>query len=55
MTIAGGTAGVSPAIELLLRDAGCKVERLAGTDVADTQRMLDDLAQRGQRFQTFNM
>ena len=55
VTIAGGTAGVSPAIELLLRDAGCKVERLAGTDVADTQRMLDDLAQRGQRFQTFNM
>ena len=55
VTIVGGTAGVSPAIEQMLRDAGCKVERLAGKDFADTKRMLDDLAQRGQRFQTFNM
>ena len=55
VTIVGGPAGVSPAIEQMLRDAGCKVERLAGKDFADTKRMLDDLAQRGQRFQTFNM
>ena len=55
VTIVGGTAGVSPAIEQMLRDAGCKVERLAGTDVADTQRILDDLAQRGRRSQTFNI
>jgi len=55
VTIVGGPAGVPEETEQTLRNAGCKVERLAGRDFADTKRMLDDLAQRGQRFQTFAM
>lgn len=55
VTIVGGPAGVPPETEQMLRDAGCQVERLAGRDFADTKRMLDELAQRGQRFQTFTM
>ena len=55
VTIVGGPAGVPAETEQMLRNAGCKVERLAGRDFTDTKRMLDDLAQRGQRFQTFAM
>jgi hypothetical protein len=55
VTIVGGPAGVSPAAEQTLRAAGCKVERLAGADFAETKRLLDDLAQRGKRFQTFDV
>lgn len=50
VTIVGGVAGVSYEGEELLRAAGCQVERLAGADFAETKRMLDDLAQSGQRF-----
>lgn len=50
VTIVGGLAGVSYAAEELLRAAGCQVERLAGADFAETKRMLDDLAESGQRF-----
>ncbi len=53
VTIVGGPAGVPTEVEQMLRDAGCKVERLAGRDFADTRRMLDELAQSGRRFQTF--
>jgi len=55
VTIVGGPLGVPPETEEMLKRAGCKVERLAGRDFADTQRILDDLAQRGQRFLTFNV
>jgi N-acetyl-anhydromuramyl-L-alanine amidase AmpD/uncharacterized coiled-coil DUF342 family protein len=55
VTIVGGPAGVPEEADQMLKNAGCKVERLAGRDFADTKRMLDDLAQRGQRFQTFAM
>jgi N-acetyl-anhydromuramyl-L-alanine amidase AmpD len=55
VTIVGGPAGVPEETDQMLRNAGCKVERLAGRDFTDTKRMLDDLAQRGQRFQTFAM
>ena len=54
VTIIGGVAGVSYETEQMLTAAGCKVERLAGADFADTKRMLDDLAKTGRRFKTFN-
>ena len=54
VTIVGGVAGVSYETEQMLSTAGCKVERLAGTDFDDTKRMLDDLAKTGRRFKTFN-
>jgi N-acetyl-anhydromuramyl-L-alanine amidase AmpD len=54
VTIVGGVAGVPYETEQMLIAAGCKVERLAGTDFADTKRMLDDLAKTGKRFKTFN-
>ncbi|OQA38711.1 MAG: N-acetylmuramoyl-L-alanine amidase [Chloroflexi bacterium ADurb.Bin325] len=55
VTIIGGVAGVSYQAEQMLVAAGCKVERLAGVDFADTKRMLDDLARTGRRFKTFNV
>ncbi|MCO5243779.1 MAG: N-acetylmuramoyl-L-alanine amidase [Anaerolineae bacterium] len=53
VTIVGGDAGVSFDAERTLQGAGCKVERLAGKDFADTKRILDDLAASGRRFLTF--
>lgn len=50
VTIVGGDAGVSYEAEQMLRASGSKVERIAGVDFADTKRILDDLAARGQRF-----
>lgn len=55
VSIVGGIAGVPYETEQMLIGAGCKVERLAGKDFADTKRMLDSLAQSGRRFQTFNV
>ena len=55
VTIVGGVAGVSYETEQALVSAGCKVERLAGKDFADTKRMLDELAQSGRRFKTFDV
>ncbi len=54
VTIVGGVAGVPYETEQMLSAAGCKVERLAGVDFADTKRMLDELAAAGRRFKTFN-
>ena len=54
VTIVGGVAGVPYEVEQMLIAAGCKVERLAGADFADTQRMLEELANSGRRFKTFN-
>jgi N-acetyl-anhydromuramyl-L-alanine amidase AmpD len=54
VTIVGGVAGVPYETEQMLAAAGCKVERLAGADFADTKRILDDLAKTGKRFKTFN-
>lgn len=50
VTIVGGVAGVPYEVEQMLAAAGCKVERVAGADFADTKRLLDELAERGQRF-----
>lgn len=55
VTIVGGVAGVPFETEQALIAAGCKVERLAGTSFADTKRMLEELAQSGRRFSTFNV
>jgi hypothetical protein len=55
VTIVGGVAGVPYETEQMLIAAGCKIERLAGVDFADTKRMLDDLAKTGKRFRTFNL
>jgi hypothetical protein len=52
VTIVGGPAGVPGDVDQQLRAAGCQVERLAGVDFADTKRILDTLAESGQRFQT---
>lgn len=52
VTIVGGDAGVSFDAERTLQAAGCKVERLAGKDFAETKRILDELAKSGRRFQT---
>jgi len=49
VTIVGGDAGVSGADEQRLRDAGCKVERVAGRDEAETARMLADKVQANRR------
>jgi len=53
VTIVGGPLGVSKEVEDWLKAAGSKVERIAGQDEADTQRMLDELVQEGRRFQSF--
>lgn len=53
VTIVGGDAGVSYQAEQTLRAAGSKVERVAGVDFADTQRILDEMAASGRRFLTF--
>ena len=33
-----------------LRQAGCRVERIVGRDIAETKQILDRLAESGQRF-----
>lgn len=50
VTIVGGDAGVPYEAEQMLRAAGSKVERIAGASFADTKRILDEMAARGQRF-----
>ena len=55
VTIVGGVGGVPAETEQGLVAAGCKIERLAGVNFADTKQMLDSLAQSGRRFRTFNV
>jgi len=50
VTIVGGPLGVSPEVERMLIEAGCKVERIGGRDEAETKRILDEMAEKGQRF-----
>lgn len=50
VTIVGGPLGVSKAAEEQLKAAGCRVDRIAGKDEADTKRMLDELVKQGKRF-----
>ncbi len=51
VTIVGGPLGVSKQAEDELVAAGCKVDRIAGKDEEETKGILDELAQKGQRFQ----
>ncbi len=51
VTIVGGPLGVPKQVEDGLRAAGCKVERIAGQDEADTLRQFNELVQQGKRFQ----
>jgi hypothetical protein len=50
VTIIGKTPGVPASAEDKLKAAGCKVERIAGADAAETQKMLDQMAQQRRRF-----
>ena len=53
VTIVGGTTGVSEKVENELREAGCQVERITGKDDAEMKRILDQMAQQGRRFLSF--
>jgi putative cell wall-binding protein len=55
VTIVGGEAGVPAATERMLREAGCKVERIAGRDEDETSRMLAELARLNRRFRSFDV
>jgi N-acetyl-anhydromuramyl-L-alanine amidase AmpD len=55
VTIVGGQSGVSAATEEMLRDSGCKVERIAGRDEEETSRMLAELVRLDRRFRTFDV
>ncbi len=53
VTIIGGEAGVSRAVEQMLAQAGCKVDRVAGRDGAETGLLLAEMVRAGRRFQSF--
>jgi N-acetyl-anhydromuramyl-L-alanine amidase AmpD len=50
VTIIGDTEGVPAEVERRLAEAGCRVQRIVGTEQADTKRILDDMAEQGKRF-----
>jgi putative cell wall-binding protein len=50
VTIVGGAGGVPTSAEQTLRNAGCKVERIAGITETETRQMLEKLAAEGKRF-----
>jgi hypothetical protein len=52
VTIVGGTAGVPPNAERILRDVGCKVERIDGQTEGGTRRLLEEMAAQNVRFRT---
>jgi N-acetyl-anhydromuramyl-L-alanine amidase AmpD len=53
VTIVGGPSGVSERVEDELKTAGCQVERIVGRDDAEMKRILDQMAQQGRRFLSF--
>ncbi len=53
VTIVGGETGVSRSVEQMLVQAGCKVERIAGRDGAETGLLLAELVRAGRRFRSF--
>ncbi len=55
VTIVGNQAGLDEATEQLLRNSGCKVERIAGRNEDETGRMLAELARLGRRFRSFEV
>jgi hypothetical protein len=50
ITIVGGPSGVSREVEEKLRSAGCRVQRIAGKNTAQTRTLLDAMAKEGRRF-----
>jgi N-acetyl-anhydromuramyl-L-alanine amidase AmpD len=50
VTIVGGPGGVSLETEQFLIQSGCIVERIEGADEAETKKIFDELAKKGQRF-----
>jgi hypothetical protein len=52
VTIVGGPGGVSAEAEALLKNAGCKVERISGKSETETRRILEEMATKGHRFRT---
>jgi hypothetical protein len=52
VTIIGRPPGVAQQVEEELKARGCLVERIGADDAAETQKTLDDLARRKQRFLT---
>jgi hypothetical protein len=50
VTIVGGPLGVPNKVEAWLVEQGCKVDRIAGKDEADTKRILEELVESGKRF-----
>ncbi len=53
VTIVGGEGGVSRSMEQALLQAGCKVERVAGRDSAETGLLFAELLRARRRFKTF--
>jgi N-acetyl-anhydromuramyl-L-alanine amidase AmpD len=53
VTIIGGPLGVSQEVEERLKGQGCKVDRIAGKNEAETKQILDALIAEGRRFQGF--
>ena len=54
VTIVGGPLGTTQQTEDKLRAAGCRVDRIAGKDEADTKRILDGLVASKRRFLSFS-
>lgn len=55
VTIFGGTTGVDERGEQILLEAGCRVERIAGQNIAETGKILTQMARDGQRFLNFEV
>jgi hypothetical protein len=54
VTVVGSEAGVSASTEQMLVEAGCKVERINGRDVAETGKLMAELVRAGRRFRSFD-
>jgi len=55
VSIVGNQAGIDEAGEQLLRNSGCKVERIAGRNEDETGRMLAELTRLDRRFRSFEV
>jgi hypothetical protein len=55
VTVIGRPPGVPSAVEDSLRAKGCRVERIAGADAAETQTILDQMARQRRRFLNFEV
>ena len=55
VTIVGSEAGISAVVEQALVASGCRVERIAGRDEAETGQQLTELARAGRRFRLYDV